>query len=145
MNNFIINFHSGLAYLVLIGLVIVTVIGILGLATKKKLNKFDKIIVAATKGLIHLQALAGIILWIVSDKVQSYMQDVPGTMANSSARRILLEHPLMMLIAVILITIGGKKISKAASEQAAYKNMFIYGLITLVIILAMIPWDQFMA
>jgi hypothetical protein len=51
----------------------------------------------------------------------------------------------MMLIAVVLITIGGKKISKAASEQVAYKNMFIYGGITLVIILAMIPWDQFMA
>jgi hypothetical protein len=145
MNNFIINFHSGLAYLVLIGLVIVTVIGIIGLATKKKLNKFDKIIVSATKGFIHLQALAGIILWIVSDKVQNYMQDVPRTMGDSSARRILLEHPLMMLIAVVLITIGGKKISKAASEQVAYKNMFIYGGITLVIILAMIPWDQFMA
>lgn len=145
MNNFIINFHSGLAYLVLIGLVIVTVIGIIGLATKKKVNKFDKVIVSATKGLIHLQALAGIILWIVSDKVQNYMQDVPGTMANSSARRIFLEHPLMMLIAVVLITIGGKKISKAASEQVAYKNMFVYGGITLIIILAMIPWDQFMA
>ncbi len=145
MNNIIIHLHSGLAYLVLLGLILVTVVGIFGLATKKSKTKFDKILVSATKGFVHLQALTGIILWIISDKVQAYMKDIGSTMGNSEHRKILLEHPLVMLIAVILFTIGGKKIAKANSDQVSYKTMAIYGAITLLLILYMIPWNQFMS
>ena len=144
MDQFIQNFHSGTAYLVLLGLLLLVIVGIIGLAGLKSISKFDRILVKVTTGLIHLQALAGILLWIVSSKVQAYMKDVAATMGNSEHRKILLEHPIMMLIAVIVFTIASKKITKAATDAIAYKNMLIYGLITLAIILAMIPWGVFM-
>ena len=90
MNNFIIHLHSGLAYMVLLGLALVTIFGIIGLIAKKDKTKFDKIIVSATKGFVHLQGLVGIILWIVSDKVQAYMKDMGNTMTNTESRRMLL-------------------------------------------------------
>ena len=121
MNKFIIHFHSGIAYLVLIGLLLIILLGITGILGNKDVNKLDRVSLKITKGLIHLQALAGIILWVVSDKIQAYLQDPGAAMGNSASRRTFIEHPIMMLIAVVIFTIGSKKIATAKNllEKAA--------------------------
>ena len=143
MNKFIIHFHSGIAYLVLIGLLLIILLGITGILGNKDVNKLDRVSLKITKGLIHLQALAGIILWVVSDKIQAYLQDPGAAMGNSASRRTFIEHPIMMLIAVVIFTIGSKKIATAKNSKTAYSRMALYGFITLAIFVAMIPWSQF--
>lgn len=145
MYNFILNFHSGIAYVLITGLAIVTILGLLGLLGNKPTSVLDKVSVKVTTALIHLQALAGIILWVVSPKIQAYMESMSESMGNSAHRKLLIEHPITMLIAVVVFTIGGSKFKKAESDKVAHKRMMIFGAISLILVLSMVPWDQFLA
>lgn len=144
MYNFILNLHSGIAYAVIAGLVIVVLLGLIGLLGDKPLSVADKVSVKVTTALIHLQALAGIILWVVSPKIQAYLDSMGEAMGISEQRKILVEHPITMLIAVVVFTIGGKKFKTATDNKSAHKKMLIYGAITLVLVLSMVPWNQFL-
>jgi len=46
----------------------------------------------------------------------------------------------MMIIAVILVTVGSAKMKRKTDGPSKYKTTFIFNLIALLIILAMIPW-----
>ena len=84
----------------------------------------------------HIQLLLGLALFFMSTKVQ--FNDL--TMKDAVLRFYTVEHFVMMLIAVILITVGNSKSKKAAEDKAKFKNAFIYFLIGLIIMLVAIPW-----
>lgn len=127
----LLHAHSGLRWIVLI-LIIVTVISVMGglsgnkamTAGQKKLSLFSLI---AT----HTQALLGLLLYFMSPKVQFSNQ----TMSNDIYRFFTMEHTLMMLIAVILVTLGNRH-AKAGSTKKVFWHYFL----ALIIILAAIPW-----
>ena len=58
-----------------------------------------------------------------------------NTMSNGLLRFFTMEHTLMMLIAIILVTIGNRM-----AKTGNAKRVFWYYFIALVIILAAIPW-----
>ena len=58
----------------------------------------------------------------------------------SQLRKPLVEHPLLILIAIALITIGFSKHKKKESDAAKFKTIAVYYAIALVLILAVIPW-----
>lgn len=51
-----------------------------------------------------------------------------------------LEHPLTMLIAIVMITLGHGMAKKAVSDDVKYAKAFRYFLIALVLILLRTPW-----
>ncbi|MBP6793780.1 MAG: cytochrome B, partial [Saprospiraceae bacterium] len=57
-------------------------------------------------------------------------------MKDRVMRFFAVEHPMMMLIAIILITVGYIK----GKKQNSFKPIFWYYLIALLLILAGIPW-----
>lgn len=62
------------------------------------------------------------------------------TMKNDVARFFTMEHSVMMLIAIALITIGRITSKKAVTDEAKFKKAFTFFLIALLVILAAIPW-----
>jgi hypothetical protein len=50
------------------------------------------------------------------------------------------EHPLGMLIAIVLMTLAHGMAKKPVSDEVKYKKAFYYFLIALIVILASIPW-----
>jgi hypothetical protein len=52
-----------------------------------------------------------------------------------------LEHPLINIIAIVLITIGWSKHKKAANNDAKFQSIAIFYGIGLVLILSRIPWS----
>ncbi len=60
-------------------------------------------------------------------------------MKDKVMRFFAVEHPLMMLLAVALITIGFVKAKKNSSGQS-FRILFWYYLIALAMILFAIPW-----
>jgi hypothetical protein len=130
MNPALLHLHSGLRWIVLLLLIInvINAIGFMGgkpvTPQAKKLSLFGLI---AT----HLQVVVGLIVYFFSQKVRFDST----TMSDPVARFFTMEHTLMMLIAVILITLGHRQ-TKAGNG----KRMFWFYFIALVVILAAIPW-----
>nr|WP_315240740.1 hypothetical protein [uncultured Flavobacterium sp.] len=137
MNNFIKELHSGWAYLALLLLLVAVVNAILGFTSKKEFTARDrKIALFALIG-THTQLLIGLILYFVSP----LGKDSLGQMSNAALRLTSLEHPLINIIAIILITIGWSKHKKIINSEAKFKTFSIFYGIGLVLILSRIPWN----
>ena len=66
-----------------------------------------------------------------------------GTVMKDSLLRFSsVEHPLIMIIAVILITIGFSKHKKKETGNAKFKTIAIFYAIALILILSRIPWGS---
>lgn len=131
------KFHSGWAYIALLVLVIAVINAIIGLATKKEFTAKDRKI--ALFGLIgiHTQLLFGLILYFVSVKGFASL----GQMSNADLRLTSLEHPLINLIAIALITIGWSKHKKLTTSESKFKTFSIFYGLGLVLVLSRIPWS----
>lgn len=132
--------HSGVAYLALIFLLIVVINAFVGLAGKKEFTDKDRKL--GLFGLIftHIQLLLGLILYFVSPMVQGF----GVAMKDSTLRLYALEHPLINIIAIVLITIGWSKHKKAADSNAKFKKFAIFYTLGLILILSRIPWSAWL-
>ena len=133
---FLQKFHSGWAYLALLLLVVAVVNSLIGMASKKEFTAKDRKI--AILGLIgtHTQLLVGLILYFVSPLGFESL----GNMADKALRLTSLEHPLVNIIAIALITIGWVKHKKATTSESKFKTFSIYYGLALLLILSRIPW-----
>ncbi|PWA04284.1 hypothetical protein [Flavobacterium psychrotolerans] len=137
MYEFIQKFHSGWAYLAIVLLVIAVVNSFLGKSSNKEFTPKDRKI--ALFGLIgtHTQMLIGLILYFVSPLGSASF----GQMSDKALRLTSLEHPLVNVIAIVLITIGWSKHKKAVTNDAKFKSIAIFYGLGLVLILSRIPWS----
>ncbi|WP_396194612.1 hypothetical protein [Flavobacterium sp.] len=136
MYDFIQKFHSGWAYLALLLLVFAVVNSFMGMSSKKEFTAKDRKI--ALFGLIgaHIQLLVGLILYFISPLGHALL----GEMKDSAARLTSLEHPLINIIAIVLITIGWSKHKKAETGTAKFKSIAVFFGLGLLLILSRIPW-----
>ncbi len=98
----------------------------------------DKKLALFTLISMHLQLVIGIVLYLIGKYYQAI--DTTDESIKSVYRFFRMEHSVMMLIAIILITVGYSKAKRGASSKAKFKSLAIFFTIGLVIILAMIPW-----
>lgn len=140
MYTFIQKFHSGWAYVAILLLVIVVINALLGVLGKKTFTAKDRKI--ALFGLIatHIQLLVGLILYFVSPLGKAAL----GQMKDANLRLTSLEHPLLNIIAIVLITMGWSMHKKAGEDQKFKKILIFYGL-GLLLILARIPWSSWLS
>tara|TARA_B110000977_G_scaffold186461_1_gene252474 strand:+ start:263 stop:697 length:435 start_codon:yes stop_codon:yes gene_type:complete len=89
----------------------------------------------------HLQLLLGIVLYFVSPKSLSALNNMGAAMKNADLRFYGLEHPLMMIIATVFITMAYSKSKKNIIDRLKHKIKSVYYLIALVLILSRIPWS----
>ena len=136
MYPFIQKFHSGWAYLVVILLIIVVFNSIIGLVLKKEFTPKDRKIAILALASIHTQIVIGIILYFVSPLGFSSL----GQMSDKALRLTSLEHPLINIIGITLITIGWVKHKKLTTSESKFKTFSIYYGLGLVLILSRIPW-----
>lgn len=134
------KFHSGWAYLALVLLVFAVFNSALGASSKKEFTPKDRKI--ALFGLIatHIQFLVGIILYFVSPLGISGFN-----MKEAALRLTSMEHPLINLIAIVLITIGWSKHKKLDLATDKFKKIAIFYGIGLLLILSRIPWTSWLA
>lgn len=134
------HIHSYFAYLVLLGLVLV--LGYIGVAMsgKKDFTRAHRNAALVALILAHLQLLFGILLYFSSPLGSSSLA-TPGFMKDPNSRLYAMEHPLMMIIAIILITIGYSKSKSKLTDAGKFRTIFWYYLIALILILARIPWN----
>ena len=140
MNQALLNVHSYLAYAALILLVLASINAIVGLTSKKFFKDKDLRLSLFTLIVCHTQLLVGLIVYFVSEKgFQAFA--IEGAMKNPELRLTMLEHPLVNIIAITLITIGWSRHKKAATNEAKFKSITVFYAIGFVLILSRIPWS----
>ena len=143
MNQTLINVHSYLAYVALALLVVAAFNAILGLTSRKFFTDKDLRISLFTMIVCHIQLLVGLIVYFVSEKgFQAFA--IEGAMKNSELRLTMLEHPLVNIIALVLITIGWSKHKKEESNNGKFKKIAIFYTLGLVLILSRLPWNSWL-
>ncbi|MDY0089562.1 MAG: hypothetical protein RBR78_04265 [Flavobacteriaceae bacterium] len=133
--NIIQKFHSGWAYLVLLFLFIAIVNSFVGHSKKRVFTAKDRKI--ALLGLVstHIMFVVGMILYFVSP----LGLDSLGEMKIADIRLTSLEHPLINLIGIILITVGWSK-HKRVGVALKFKQIYVFYGLGLLLILLRIPW-----
>lgn len=102
-------------------------------AQDKKLGLF-LMIAAHTTLLIGLyQVIFGRFGWV-------HVPEGTNIMKDTFWRFFLIEHPVGMIVAIILITIGKGVAKKNISDVAKHKKAALLFTIALIVILATIPW-----
>lgn len=136
MYTFLVSFHSGWRWILLAFVLIALVNSLLKwrkgsswTATDQKWNLY-------AMSASHLQLLVGFALYFMSSKVQF----AGSSMKDAVLRFYTVEHILMMLIAVGLITVGYAKAKRAALDTDRFRLGFWFFLAALVITVAGIPW-----
>ena len=132
--------HSGFAYLALLLLTVAVVNSLIGMFSKKEFTPIDRKI--ALFGLIgaHTQLLIGLILYFVSPNGLNMIKSVGMAGLTSESRLLALEHPMINILAIILITIGWSKHKKLLTGESKFKTISIFYGIGLLLILSRIPW-----
>ncbi|CAM2845382.1 hypothetical protein [Flavobacterium frigoris] len=140
MYEFLKEFHSGWAYVALVLLVVAVVNAFIGVFSKKEFTTKDRKI--AIFGLIgtHTQLLIGLILYFVSPLGFASL----GQMSDKALRLTSLEHPLINIIAITLITIGWTKHKKLTTSESKFKTFSIFYGLGLLLILSRIPWAMWL-
>lgn len=144
----LITLHSYLAYITLATIIIAVVNSIFGLAKKRSFSKLDARINLFALIFTHLQLLIGLVMFFVNGYFTSLLETINNQgmahlMKTESLRKILVEHPLSMVIAIALITIGYSKHKKRLGK-AKFKTIAVFFSIGLIIMLAAIQWRSWL-
>lgn len=134
------HLHHYLPYVLffLMGLVILK--SVKGMMNKEDYTESDKKLGLFAMIIGHLQLTVGIALYFVSPMVMS----MGDAMQNATSRLYALEHPLMMIIAVVFLTMARSK-TKNLSDTTAHKKNLLFFVLALVAIVSRMPWAQWLA
>ena len=137
--------HSGWAYITLIIIVFAVFNAVKGLSSKKEFTDTDLRISLFTLIVVHIQLIIGLIAYFMSDYFSSLLENGMGdSMKDAVVRLFVVEHPLMMILAVALITVGFSKHKNKTTDKAKFKTIALYYGIALLFVLSKIPWGQWM-
>lgn len=134
--------HSWWAYLVVLILLIASLNAIFAYSSKKEYSANDYRISLFALIVTHIQLLIGIVLYFLAPYFDILLEKgMGGIMGNDTWRLYILEHPFMMIIAVILITVGYSRHNKKLISRSKFKNLAIFYTIALLVVLSRIPWS----
>jgi hypothetical protein len=127
--------HSILRYVILIGGIgaIVTILA----NAKARVKTFSLVFMVS----LQVQFIIGILLYFFySPWLEIYRNAGSDSPTGKVARFFAMEHVIMMVIAIALVSIGNGKVKKALKNNTALRPALILFIIALVVILAAIPW-----
>ena len=138
------NVHSYWAYLVLAILIFAVINAILGLSKKKQFTDKDLRIGLFALIVSHMQLLIGLVWYFMSPWFSALTEDTGAVMKEKSLRLLAVEHPVMMILAIVFITIGWSKHKKKTTDSAKFKTFAIFYGIGLLLMLSKIPWNNWL-
>jgi cytochrome bd-type quinol oxidase subunit 2 len=126
--------HSGFRFIVLILVLLAIINALAGWFGKKSYTEGNRKLNLFAMISAHTQLLLGIILYFLSPFVQFNGE----TMKDATTRYWTVEHLVMMIFAIVLITIGHSRSKKAALPEAKHRAIAIFYILAVVVIVAAI-------
>ena len=136
MYNALLHSHSGLRWIALF-LIIAAIFNAAKSQNSGKYLKKDKMLNLFAMIFMHIQLLVGLGLYFISPKVIF----AEGWMKDSLTRFFGMEHILLMIIAIAVITMGRSKAEKKLKgTRDKHRKIMVSYTIGLLLILISIPW-----
>lgn len=138
------DIHSYWAYLVLAILIFAVINAVIGFIKKKQFTDKDLRIGLFTLIVSHIQLLIGLSWYFMSPWYQALKADAGAVMSDKATRLLAVEHPTVMILAIVFITIGWSKHKKKTADAAKFKTFVIFYGIGLLLMLSRIPWNNWL-
>lgn len=138
----LLHLHNLLRWVILILLLVAIVKSFTGMSGNRPYSNGDKKIGLFLMISAHIMLLIGL-YQVLAGRYGILNNSIPegvSIMKDKFYRFFLVEHPLAMIIAIILITIGRGQAKKAIPDAAKHKKSFWFYMIALILILAAVPW-----
>lgn len=142
MSTGLLHLHNFLRWIILAAALYAILTSVLGLLKKSEYTKANRIGGVVYVASLDLQLLLGLVLFGISPFMKAAMSDMGESMKNSDIRFFIAEHPFLMLTAIIVAHVGSALAKRAPDSQAKFKKSAIFFTISLVLILAGIPWGR---
>ena len=130
----LLHLHSNLPYLLLLLMAVVLIKSLIGWLSSRPFDNLTNKLVLISMILAHIQWTVGAVLYFVSPNVKP----IGEAMGDSLSRLYALEHPLLMTVSVVLLTIARSK-SKKSNESKQHRTVFIFFALALVCIFLCLP------
>ncbi|MDR8393972.1 cytochrome b [Aliifodinibius sp. S!AR15-10] len=140
MHSAILVLHSLFRWFVLISLLYAIYRAYSGWFSNRTFSPFDNSVRHWTATIAHIQLLLGLWLYFISPTITYFLNNFQEAVKQSDVRFLGMEHSVMMLIAIIIITIGSAKAKRKETDLEKFKTMAVWFSIGLLIILVTIPW-----
>jgi len=135
MYNFIFQLHSGFRFIVMVLLLLAILQSLAGWFGNRPYTTINRKVNLFTLISAHIQLLIGLILYFISPLVQFNST----TMKDDTTRYWTVEHIVMMIFAIVLITIGHARSKRVLAPAGKHRTIAIFYLLALlVIVLAII-------
>ncbi len=137
---FLLSLHSLCRWFVLASLLYAIYRGFTGWKSGAVFTKSDNVLRHVTATIVHVQFMLGITLYFISPIVDYFLHNFKEAVHERDLRFFGMEHSLMMLIAVTVITIGSAMAKRKNNDPGKFKTMAVWFSIGLLIILSSIPF-----
>jgi len=136
---FLKDLHNIFRWLVLLGCLWALVRVWAGFLKHSDWTKKDRIAGLVFTSILNLQFILGLIV-LFTGPIRFAYSSMGTTMKDPVMRFFAVEHPFMMLLAVIVAQAGFSLSKRAGSDRAKFVRAAICYTISAVLILAAIPW-----
>lgn len=136
----ILSLHSLFRWIVLLSLVLAMLRGYWGWRSNTPYTASDNSLRHWTATIAHIQLILGLWLYFISPVADYFLHHFKDAVHIREIRFFGMEHSIMMLTGIILVTIGSAKAKRAQTDREKFKTMAIWFSIALFIILTSIPW-----
>ena len=113
---------------------------LIGFFGKKKYSAIDDKLGLVLVLVVHIQFLVGIGLYIISPIVKQALSDMGAAMKDPVLRLWSVEHIVIMVLVVVLVTVGRVLSKKASTDNLKFKKAAIYYTFSLILLMYGIPW-----
>ena len=135
----LLTIHSVVRWALLILYVAMLFRAAYGFHWQKNFGKADNVLLRSTTSVAHLQLIIGITLYFVSPIVDYFLHNFGAAVGQKQFRFFGMEHGVMMLLSVVLITIAGAKAKRKPDSSAKFKTIVIWYVIALLLMLGGLP------
>ncbi len=140
---FLLALHNLVRWLILLAALFAIIQALIGWLGRKDWTRLDNIAGLAYVGLMDLNVLLGLILYLfLSPLTQAAFSDFGAAMGNSTLRFFAVEHLTVMIIALVLAHIGRSASKKAVEVTKKHRAAAIWFIISFVAVLLAIPWGR---
>jgi hypothetical protein len=136
----LLNIHSLIRWVALFALGLSLACTIVALLRRHGFTKFHVALRKLTVGAVHLQLLLGIALYLQSPLIRTGHANIGASMKVRELRFFLIEHPIMMLLAGVVITLGARHSKRGGDANTRHRRWLAAIAWATAIVLITIPW-----
>ncbi len=140
MNTGILHLHNILRWAVLLFGLLTLLTALRGLNGKRDFTNGDKRTALYFLISADIQLLIGLALYFINGYYRNFNAGMGSVMSNPALRFWTVEHPVGMLLGIVLIHIGYSGTKGNRPHGKKFRRLFWCTLIALIVIAATIPW-----